>query len=156
MRRFVPVRLIVLGLAASSLVVVPLSEAASAVTPVTCSKLVAPAPKGTTSTATISGCTNVAATGGGGKQVTNISKLTFVITWNAKKGTTTAKIAYKAQTTKGKCPAGTVARISATGSVTGGSGAALKAIPKGSKYSESVCYNSKNVTTIEPGTKMVL
>ena len=155
MRRL-PVRLIVLGLAASSMVAIPLSEAASAVTPVTCSKLSAPAPKGTTSTATISGCTNVAATGGGGTQVTNITKLTFVITWNAGKGTTTAKIAYKAQPSKGKCPAGTVARIGATGTVTGGTGAALKAIPKGSKYSESVCYNKTNVTTIEPGTKMVL
>jgi hypothetical protein len=155
MRRLVPVRLVVLGLAATSLIAVPLAEAASAVTPVTCTKLTAPAPKGTTSTATLSGCSNLAATGGGGKQVTNITKLSAVITWNAKKGTTTFTIKYKGGPKVNKCATGSTL-ILATGSVTGGTGAALKAIPKGSKYSESVCYNSKNVTSIEPGTKMTI
>ncbi len=157
MHRLVPVRLVAVALAAGSLMAIPLAEAASAaVVPVTCTKLVAPAPVGNTSTSTLSGCSNAAATGGGGKQVTNISKKTAVITWNAKKGTTTIAFKYAAAKTKGKCPSGTIALINATGSVTGGSGAALKAIPKGSKYSESVCYNSKNVTVIEPGTKMVV
>jgi hypothetical protein len=155
MRPFVPVRLVAVALAAGSMIAVPLAVAASAVTPVTCTKLVAPAPKGTTSTGTISGCSNPAATGGGGKQVTNITKLTFVITWNAGKGTTTAKITYKGGPTPNKCAPGSTL-ILATGKVTGGSGAALKAIPVGSKYSEAVCYNAKQVTSIEPGTKMIL
>ena len=156
MRRSVPVRLVAVALAASSLMAIPLAEAASAaVVPVTCTKLVAPAPKGTTSTGTISGCSNTAATGGGGKQVTNITKLTAVITWNANKGTTLLKISYKAGPKVNKCAKGSTL-IVATGSVTGGTGAALKAIPKGSKYSESVCYDAKQNTTIEPGTKMIV
>jgi hypothetical protein len=155
MRQFVPVRLLAVALAAGSLIAIPFAAAASAVTPVTCTKLAAPAPKGTTSVGTISGCTNTAATGGGGKQVTNITKLTFVITWNAGKGTTTAKINYKAGPKPNKCATGSTL-ILATGTVTGGTGAALKAIPKGSKYSEAVCYDAKQVTSIEPGTKMIL
>jgi hypothetical protein len=155
MRHLVPVRMVAVALAAGSLIAVPLAAAASAVTPVTCTKLVAPAPKGTTSTGTISGCSNVAATGGGGKQVTNITKKTAVITWNAKKGTTTFTISYKAGPKVNKCAKGSTL-IVATGKVTGGSGAALKAIPKGSKYAESVCYDAKQNTSIEPGTKMTI
>jgi len=156
MRRFVPVRLVAVALAASSLMAIPLAEAASAaVTPVTCTKLVAPAPKAGLSTGTISGCSNAAATGGGGKQVTIIAKLTATITWNGGKGTTTLKISYKAGPKVNKCAKGS-SLIVAVGSVTGGSGAALKAIPKGSKYSESVCYDAKQNTSIEPGTKMVV
>ena len=135
MRRFVPIRMVAVALAASSLMAIPLAEMASAaVVPVTCTKLVAPAPKGNTSTGTLSGCSNTAATGGGGKQVTNISKKTAVITWNAKKGTTLFTISYKGGPTKNKCATGSTL-IVATGTVTGGTGAALKAIPKGSKYS---------------------
>ena len=155
MRRFVPVRVVAVALAASSLMAIPLAGAASAVTPVTCTKLVAPAPKGNTSTGTLSGCSNVAATGGGGTQVTNISKKTAVITWNAKKGTTLFTISYKGGPKANKCAPGSTL-IVATGTVTGGSGAALKAIPKGSKYAESVCYDAKQNTVIEPGTKMVI
>jgi hypothetical protein len=156
MRRFVPIRLLAVGLAVGSMTAIPFAEAASAaVVPVTCTKLTAPAPAKGLSTGTISGCTNAAATGGGGKQVTNIAKLTFVITWNAKKGTTTAKISYKAGPKVNKCAKGSTL-IVATGTTTGGTGAALKAIPKGSKYSESVCYDAKQVTSIEPGTKMVI
>jgi len=154
MRPYIPVRLVAVALAVGSSVAVPFAAAASAVTPVTCTKLVAPAPKGTTSIGTISGCSNPAATGGGGKQVTNITKLTFVITWNAGKGTTTAKITYKGGP-NGKCAPGSTL-IVATGTVTGGTGAALKAIPVGSKYSESVCYNAKQVTSMAPGTKMII
>jgi hypothetical protein len=155
MRHLVPVRMVAVALAAGSLIAVPLAAAASAVTPVTCTKLTAPAPKNNVSTGTISGCSNVAATGGGGKQVTNITKKTAVITWNAKKGTTTFTISYKGGPIPNKCKPGSTL-IVATGKVTGGSGAALKAIPKGSKYSESVCYDAKQNTSIEPGTKMTI
>ena len=155
MRKFVPIRMVAVALAASSLLAIPLAVAASAVTPVTCTKLVAPAPKGNTSTGTLSGCSNAAATGGGGKQVTNISKKTAVITWNAKKGTTLFTISYKGGPKVNKCATGSTL-IVATGTVTGGTGAALKAIPKGSKYSESVCYDAKQNTVIEPGTKMLI
>ena len=156
MHRLISVRLLAVALAASSLTAIPLAQSATAaVTPVTCTKLIAPPPVKTTSTGTISGCSNPAATGGGGKQVTNITKLTFVITWNNKKGTTTASIKYKAGPKVNKCAKGS-SLILATGVVTGGSGAALKAIPKGSKYSESVCYTTKLVTTLQPGTKMII
>ena len=108
--------------------------------------------KNNISTGTISGCSNVAATGGGGKQVTTISKLTAVITWNAKKGTTTLKITYKAGTQGQQVRDGSTL-IVATGSVTGGSGAALKAIPKGSKYSETSATTPSRTRASSPARR---
>ena len=63
------------------------------------------------------------------------------------------KIAYKPTTSKGKCPAGT-SHILSTGTVTGGTGAAFKAITKGQKVNASVCVNTKtSAASLEPGTK---
>jgi hypothetical protein len=44
---------------------------------------------------------------------------------------------------------------SSTGVVTGGTGKALAGIPKGSKFSETVCYSSTSVVTLYPGSKIV-
>jgi hypothetical protein len=159
MRRFVPVRVLTVALAAGSLTAVPLSSPApAAVVKPSCTKLVSPAPvtinKILTSKSTVSGCTPLSATGGSGKSVTNLKTLVSTTTWAGGKGTTIEKVAYKASKALGKCAKGTT-HILSTGTVTGGSGAALKAIPKGSKVSASVCVTSKSTATLEPGTKYV-
>lgn len=42
------------------------------------------------------------------------------------------------------------------GTVTGGTGAALKGIPKGSKVSETACYTPKAAVFLYPGSKLVV
>jgi hypothetical protein len=164
MRRTLPIRLFTLVVAAGSLAAIPLASPAMAATGASCTKLVSPPPKTVkgvaTSSSTVSGCTPVAATGGSGKSVTQIGvkvagkvETISTTTWAAGKGTTTETITYAAASGPGKCPAGT-SRLLSKATVTGGSGAALKAIPKGSKGQASVCVNSKtSAATLEPGTK---
>jgi hypothetical protein len=159
MRRLIPIRLLVVAVAASSLTAIPLAQAASAATGTVCTgaKTVTNV-KTFIATTTLTGCTNAPATGGKGVEVVNFkntSAITATITWN-KTGTTLLKISEKGGPKVNKCPAGSVAEIVSTGSVTGGTGSALKLIPKGTKLSESVCYNSKNVVTLYPGSKFVL
>ena len=59
---------------------------------------------------------------------------------------------YGAAKTQGKCPAGTT-HLLVTFTTIGGSGAALKAIPKGSIGTASICLTKKATSTLEPGTK---
>jgi|1186.fasta_scaffold387999_1 hypothetical protein len=157
------IRLFAVAIAAGSLIAVPLAESGSAATPVSCAaaKTVNNL-KTFTNTATMSKCTNVPATGGKGVMVTNfknLKKITAKVTWN-KTGTTTLAITQKKATSAqiAKCVK-TVGKgasaASSTGTVTGGTGKALKAIPKGSKFSETVCYSSKSVVTLYPGSKIV-
>ena len=157
------IRLIAVALAAGSMIAVPLAQSASAAGGATCSKA-------TTvnnlakfiNTATMSVCTNPAATGGKGVMVTNfknLKKITATVKWN-KTGTTTLSITQKKATAAqiSKC-AKTVGKgasaASSSGVVTGGTGAALKGIPKGSKFSETVCYSAKSVVSLYPGSKIV-
>ena len=165
MRRTVPIRLFAVAVAIGSVTAIPLSSPASAATGASCSKLVSPPPvtiKGVaTSKSTVSGCTPLSATGGSGKSVTQIGvKVAGKVvtlsttTWSGGKGTTTETITYAPTKSLGKCPKGT-SHILSKATVTGGSGAALKAIPKGSKGQASVCVDSKSAATLEPGTKYV-
>jgi hypothetical protein len=99
----------------------------------------------------LSGCTPVSATGGSGKVVTKITSPTSTVVWAGGKGTTIVKEKYTTGT-KSKCPHGTTLLV-LTGSVVGGSGAALKAMPKGQAVSDFLCLNTKtDGTTLEPGT----
>ena len=92
MRHLVPVRLVAVALAAGSLIAVPLAEAAaSAVMPVTCTKLVAPAPEEQHQHAARLGMFQRRGDRRRRQAGHGISKLTAVITWNAKKGTTTLR-----------------------------------------------------------------
>jgi hypothetical protein len=117
-----------------------------------------------TSKSTVSGCTPVAATGGSGKSVTQIGvKVAGKVvtlsttTWAGGKGTTVSTLTYK-NGTKAQLAVCTKAvgkgalAIVSTGKITGGSGAALKAIPKGSTESATVCVTSKDVASLYPGT----
>jgi hypothetical protein len=162
MHRFVSVRSLAVFLAAGSLIAIPLAGSASAVTATTCAgaKTVNNL-KTSVATTTLSTCTNPTATGGKGVEVTNfkvLTKITAKVTWN-KTGTTTIslteKAGSKAQTAACvKAVGAGAASVVSTGTVTGGTGAALKGIPKGSKFSETVCFNTKDVVTLFPKTKI--
>ena len=109
----------------------------------------------TKGTGTLSKCTNLKGTGGSGKLVVNTSKSPYpaTFTWN-KTGTTKASLTYGAPP-KGApkvCPAGTV-EIDVKGTVTGGTGAAIKSIPRGAKVSGKLCYKASTASlTLAPKT----
>jgi hypothetical protein len=164
MHRLSPVRVLAVALAAASLMAIPLAGPASAVTGTACSaaKFAINTTK-LTATGTITGCSNPAATGGKGTATFNFKVVTAIavkVTWN-KTGTSTLKISEKAgskaQTAKCATAVGKGgSSIVATGSVTGGTGAALKGIPKGSKFSGTFCLSAKTVLSVYPGTKIAL
>jgi len=96
-------------------------------------------------------CTDTKNTGGSGKAVANISKSTAVITW---KGTGTTTESYKETgVTPNKCASGST-EIKEVSTTTGGTGAALKSIPKGQVATAYLCLNlSKGTVSLLPGTK---
>ena len=158
MRRLVPVRLVtaVALVVTGSVAAGAFTSPASAATPKTTCAVVSISVKGS---GTLSKCTGASYTGGSGKLVVNIKKSPYpaTVTWN-KTGTTTASLKYGGlpKGAKNVCPAGT-SEIVVTGTVTGGTGKAVKSIPKGSKVSGNLCYKvstsslslaPKNVLTI--------
>ena len=153
MHRFISVRLATVALATATVALLPLAGPASAATGAQCTKLVPGVTdlKKGTSTSTLSACTPTSATGGGGKSVSNIKTGVSTTTWNGGKGTTITKTTYKAGPKVNKCPTGS-SLLLIVGKVTGGSGAALKAIPMGQAVSASVCLGANNKATLMPGT----
>jgi hypothetical protein len=87
---------------------------------------------------------------------TQAGTLQGTYTWKNGKGKTIVLIKFKQQTTRRKCPAGT-ARVTVTGNVTGGSGAAAKLIKKNEPVTASICAVTTGAnagkTSLEPGTK---
>jgi hypothetical protein len=141
-------------LAAAMMVPVGLvASPAGAATGAQCTKSVATTNiKTGVATDILSGCTPTSATGGSGKVVTKISSPTTTVVWAGGKGTTVVKASYKTGPKVNKCPSGTTLLV-LTGKVIGGSGAALKAMPKGQAVSDFLCLNTKtDGTTLEPGT----
>jgi hypothetical protein len=102
----------------------------------------------TKGTGTLKKCTNLKGTGGSGTLVVNTKKSPYpaTFTWN-KTGTTKASLTYGAAPSGAPkvCPAGTV-EIDVKGTVTGGTGAAIKSIPKGAKVSAKLCYKGTTLT----------
>jgi hypothetical protein len=157
MARKVSVRFFVVAVAAASLAMVPLTGSSASTSKVSCAKEFSPAPKSTTGTikvtSSLSKCVNLAATATNASTVKTATLTgTSKTTWASGKGTTLQSVKYAIQKTLGKCPKGDL-RIFVTSTVTGGTGAALKAIPKGSIGKTSICSNSKTGSTLEPGTK---
>ena len=105
-----------------------------------------------TGSGTLSGCNDTKNTGGSGKLVTNTSKHTGVITWN-KTGTTTLKFTEKSVTNT-KCSPKTKGSMQFTevSTTTGGTGVAVKSIPKGQVATETICLISGKVS-VAPGSK---
>lgn len=115
--------------------------ASAAVVKTTCSSVTI----STKGTGTLKKCNDPKGTGTSGKLVVNTKKAPYpaTFTWN-KTGTTKAAVKYAGAPKGAKkvCPTGT-SEIDVSGTVTGGTGAALKAIPKGAKVSGKLCYNPK-------------
>ena len=162
MRSFTVTRAVGIALATASLIAVPFAAAASAAAPATCSN-----PKSVvnikklTATVTLTACTNPKATGGSGTAVVNykmVGKASSVagkITWKGT-GTTTFSLSTKGGKTPNKCPKGT-SEFDSTGKVLGGTGAALKGIPKGSPIVWNVCANvTTGQSTVYPGSKVTI
>ena len=154
MKVSVRARALVIAAASVSLLAVPLAVPASAATqPGLCTKL-STKTVGTKLTASLSGCTPTAATGGsgGGSFTTTGAKsgtLNITLKWASGKGTTKANVKFVTVKTLGKCPKGTTARVTLTGKITGGSGAAFKTIKTGQAVTGSVCLGKSY--TLEPG-----
>jgi len=153
MHRSVSARLMVVAFAAASLMVLPLSGPASAATGAQCTKEVGTANlKTAIATTTLTGCTPLSATGGSGKTVANIKTSIAKTTWAGGKGTTIVKSSYKAGPKVNKCPKAYPTLLIVGGKVTGGSGAALKAMPIGQAVTTFVCVGKTNASINEPGT----
>lgn len=129
---------------ASSLGTVALtSGVASASAPtVTCTKFSATV----SGKATLGGCNDTKNTGGSGKEVANLKASTAVITWN-KTGTTTTKYTY-VTVKPDKCPTG-YSEVKETATVTGGTGAAVKSIPKGQVGVLLLCIKGSTITLLK-------
>jgi hypothetical protein len=159
MGRSIPVRLLLAtALAAGTLTVISVASPSGAATKVYCTKEVSAKPSATTGTikvtAKLSGCVGLSATANNVSTVnTKTAKATAKTTWAGGKGTTLQSVKYVAQKTLGKCPAGSTGRILVTATTTGGSGAALKKIPKGSVGKSSICTRKDSTGILEPGTK---
>ena len=160
MKVSVRTRALVTVAAAASLLAVPLAAPATAVVtqPGKCTKI-ATKTVGSTTTATVSSCTPLAATGGTGTgkfTTTGAPSGTINITlkWASSKGTTKANIKFANQATRGKCAVGAT-RIKITGKVTGGTGAAFKTIKTGQPVTASVCSGpAPKGISLEPGTAL--
>lgn len=151
-----------MAVAALAMVAVPLATPASAAQSVACAKE-SSAIKSGKATSTFALCTPAALSAGGTGVTpktpppgTKAGQLALVITWKNGKGKTNLSLKYTTQSSLGKCKAPTK-RIKATGSVTGGSGAALKIAKKGEPVSASVCVYTTGPklgqSSLEPGTK---
>jgi hypothetical protein len=160
MGRSIPVRVLVAtALAAGTLTIISVPGPSGAASKVSCAKQSSGKPVGSgdvvKTTGTLSKCTGLkgATTAKTVATVNTVTlKATAKTTWANGKGTTTQSIKYKTGAI-GKCPAGT-SRIIVNATVIGGTGAAKKAIPKGSKGKSSVCVNgTTSKSTLEPGTK---
>jgi hypothetical protein len=113
---------------------------------------------GKTTTATLSNCTPLAATGGKGTGSFSTTgapsgTLNIAIKWAGGKGTTKTNIKFANQASKGKCAAGSV-RVKVTGKVTGATGAAAKTFKVGQPVNGSVCNHPTKGFSLEPGTAL--
>lgn len=162
MKCSVRARGIALAATAALTVSVALASPASALTPsTTCATLAVPK-QGSKTPSTISNCTPTALKAGATSKFKAPPKgsksgtLAGTFTWKNGKGTTVTLVSFKLLTTKGKCAAGTT-RVSLTGKVTGGTGAAAKIIKKGEPVSASICAYTAGPNTgkssLEPTTK---
>ncbi len=102
-------------------------------------------------TGTVTGCTDLANTGGKGTVKTVSGKGT--ITWN-KTGTSTISAKDTVEKIDTKCTPKTDIEILITATVTGGTGAAIKSIKVGQASSFYVCANTTTKTVaLAPGQK---
>jgi hypothetical protein len=154
MRVMLPVRLLAVAALAGSAslaVVLPASQAFAKVAKPT--KVICTGLSGNSSTATVSGCSDTAVTGGGGVSV--ISSGVSTVTWNVTGLTSTESFTAVASTgKKDHCtpPAGltNTAEVKEKGTVSGGTATSLT----GGKLKGTVCLFSNNSVALFPGTSL--
>ena len=169
MRGRVTTRIVAAGVAASSLLMVPLAATAGAATPTVCTKATF-SPTTTisgklTAKSTLGGCNNAALTGGSGALVatyssngTSASGVQGKITWKGT-GTSSFTVISKAGTAAqgAKCHGTGKTKdglILSTGTIKAATG---KAAPlKGTKFSESLCIHATKVGTKTTITEYLL
>lgn len=156
MHRSSLVRLLAVGVAAGLFTAIPLAASAPAVTHASCTKYKVVQKNGHF-TGRWSGCKPASVTGGSGTEVSTDKNRgpAIKIIWARGKGTTLGKLGFATMKHRGRCAKGTN-RVKGTFKVSGGTGAAGKAIPKGSVSSWHVCSSENSAyTRLEPGTKWV-
>ena len=109
---------------------------------------------------TVSKCTPTTATGGSGgltivSSTTKSGTFNATVTWATKHGTTKANVKYVTAKTLGKCAKSATSHFTITGSITGGTGTAVKTIKAGQKITASVC-SAKSGLSLEPTTVLAL
>ena len=160
MRQFRPIRLLALGLAATSMVAAGFAAPAGAATPASCTKATFKTDlKKKTSTSQVTGCTKGPATA-----LTlvasfpTLTKITVTITWKNSGGKNGPfKVTEKAVKTGNKCSKTNGKQdtlIVTTGLVTSGTGKAASL--KGTKFSESLCVKPNQSTYLMPGSKIII
>jgi len=151
-------RALVIGLAAGSLLAVPMALPGGSALPQpgSCGKITTKK-VGTKIQINVSLCKPTTATGGSGTGSTSAGTGALkgstinTITWATKHGTSKMAIKY-APTTLGKCPK-TTTRLAITGKVVSSTGPASKVIKPNQPVTAKVCVNKTTAaTTLEPGT----
>jgi|SRR3954447_8391750 hypothetical protein len=154
---------LVIGMAATAGMVLPIAAPAGAAlkASVSCKTETSPPLSKGAVKSTVGKCTPAALAAGGtsttkAKAGSTSGQSTSTTTWKNGKGTTTATIKYKGAATKGKCKAPYDTRVTITGKVTKATGAAAKITKVGEPVTASICAITKGAklgqTTIEPGT----
>ena len=155
MRRPTSCRRTAVIVAGFSLMAVPLVRPVSAAVTTRCATRVVQTsaqPRGVgTSVAILGGCTPVSATGGWGLSVTDLVTHVSTTTWAEHKGTTIEQVGAHAAPGPSRCPRATRLFV-ITGTVIGGSGAAMSVLPTGMGVSARVCVRAHAPATVEPGS----
>jgi uncharacterized protein YkwD len=157
MRRPIRCRRAAITIAGASLALVPFVGPASALTTTAhCTSRVVSAPalagRARTSTAILTGCTPVSATGGWGIAVTNLVTHVSKTTWAKHRGTTIERVGATATAGPSRCPDGTRLFV-ITGRIIGGSGAAMTVLSVGMTISARVCVRPHAPAVVEPGAQ---
>jgi uncharacterized protein YkwD len=155
MRRSIRCRRTAIVVAGFAVMVVPFVRPASAAITARCATRVvrasAPVHGDRTTTAILGGCTPVSVTGGSGVSVTDLVTHVSTTTWAERKGTTIERVGAYAAPGPNRCPQGTRLFV-ITGTVIGGSGAAMTVLSVGLQLSARVCVRAHAPATVEPGS----
>jgi hypothetical protein len=140
------------ALPVSALTVGLTASVAGAAAGVSCTKLSG----GISGTGTVSGCNDTANTGGSGTfKGSALATGKGTITWKGT-GTTTLTTVKASKVTANKCTVKGDTEYKVTGNVSGGTGKAVKSIPKGWKLAALACVTSKGTFTLVPKTDLTI
>jgi len=159
-------RTLAIAVAAGSLVAVPFATPAVAASSASCSKVTTPpVAAGKKGAVTFATCTPAKLSAGGTATFTsppkgtNKGKFVFTLAWKGGAGTTLGLVSYGLAKGNGNCAKGTT-RITITGKVTGGTGAAAAIIKANEAITGSTCAVTTGAklgsSSLEPKTAFKL